>query len=67
MSDRAPCVRCGRLLHTGEGRVLMSFEPADLESLILDTKDPAIQARLLCALGTIDLMRERQLRMELAE
>lgn len=66
MSDGAPCVRCGLILNTGEGRVIVSFVAADLESLIRDTSDPQQQARLLCALGTIDPDREIALRAELA-
>lgn len=68
MSDRAPCVRCGRQLPIGEGpRVLVGFGPLEIESLILDTSDPRLQSRLLCALGTIDPEREQVLRTELSD
>lgn len=54
VSDLAPCVRCGRLLHTGEGRVLVSFTPLELAELAEATSDRAVKARLVCALDLID-------------
>lgn len=59
MTDRAPCVRCGRLLHTGEGRVLVAFAPDELAELAESTLDPAVRARLLCALALVDDERAR--------
>lgn len=54
MSDRAPCVRCGRILHTGEGRVLVAFTPEELYEMALEVVDPRVKARLICALDLID-------------
>lgn len=51
---RAPCVKCGRLLHTGEGRVLVSFQVDELSELAVATSDPAVRERLLCALSLLD-------------
>jgi hypothetical protein len=51
---RAPCVRCGLLLHTGEGRVTVSFQAAELAELAAATSDRNVRERLLCALGLID-------------
>lgn len=62
--SRSPCVRCGVLLHTGEGRVTVSFSADDLASLAIDTTDPKLAERLACALGVIDPERERALRTE---
>lgn len=62
--SRAPCVRCGMLLHTGEGRVLVAFTPDELETLALASPDPNVAERLLCALGLIDAARERKARSD---
>jgi hypothetical protein len=64
MSERAPCVRCGMILHTGEGRVMVSFTPDELEFLALASPDPNVADRLLCALGLLDADREQAARME---
>lgn len=61
---RAPCVRCGMLLHTGEGRVTVSFTPDELEALALASTDRNVSDRLLCALGLLDADRERAARRE---
>jgi hypothetical protein len=61
VSERAPCVKCGRLLHTGEGRVLVSFTVAELAELAGATADPAVRSRLLCALSLLDDKRARDL------
>lgn len=66
MTDRAPCVRCGMLLHTGEGRVLVAFLLDELEELALATSDSNVSDRLLCALGLLDADRELALRTERA-
>ncbi len=63
---RAPCIRCGIMLHTGEGRVTVSFTAEDLMGLVLATPERSMRARLLCALGTIDPVREHIVREELA-
>ncbi len=54
MSDRAPCVKCGRLLHTGEGRVLVSFTADELFEMATEVVDPVVRARLICALDLLD-------------
>ncbi len=56
---RSPCVRCGNLLHTGEGKVTVSFSLDELESIATETLDPAIRRRVLCAIGLLDEARER--------
>lgn len=55
VSDRAPCVRCGAILHTGEGRVIVAFS-ADELVVIIQTEEItiALRRRLLCALQLID-------------
>jgi len=59
---RAPCVRCGMLLHTGEGKVTVSFSVAELAELACATSDDAVRERLLCALGLLDQPLERETR-----
>lgn len=54
MSDRAPCVKCGRILHTGEGRVLISFTAAELFEMATEVIDPKVKSRIVCALDLID-------------
>ena len=51
---RSPCVRCGNILHTGEGMVTVSFSVDELEELACQTTDPAVRRRLLCAIGLLD-------------
>lgn len=58
---RTPCVRCGNLLHTGEGRVTVSLSVDELEELALSTTDPAVRRRLACAVGLIDAQREKRI------
>lgn len=60
MSDQAPCVRCGRLLHTGEGRILVAFTPDELDIIAISVPNAAIAARAICAMGIIDPERERR-------
>lgn len=62
MSEVVRCLRCGRLLHTGEGRVLVPFTTAELAELIGSTVNPVVRDRLLCALGLIDESAESELR-----
>ncbi len=54
MSDRAPCVKCGRILHTGEGRVLVSLTPDEIEDLIRGEPERDLLARLRCAMSLLD-------------
>lgn len=56
---RSPCVRCGALLHTGEGRVVVAFSADELEDLVCAAPDPRVARRLACALGLLDPDRER--------
>ncbi len=63
MSDRAPCVKCGMILHTGEGRVTISFRVNELSELALATSDKNVRDRLLCAIGMLDPV-EQQLTYE---
>lgn len=51
---REACVRCGRLLHTGEGRVVIGFTAAEIAALVDATLDLTVRARLLCALTLLD-------------
>jgi hypothetical protein len=67
MSDRAPCVRCGMLLHTGEGRVIVSFQADELADLAVSAADKRVRERLLCALGILDEDAEDATRGALAE
>lgn len=75
MSDRAPCVRCGMMLHTGEGRVTVAFTAAELIDLAWDVhnrdaRDPTVAKlidRLLCAAGLLDAEREGTVRQQIAE
>lgn len=51
---REGCSRCGRMVVTDTPRVGISFTPDEVAQLARDTTSPALQARLLCALGTVD-------------
>lgn len=56
--SRSPCVRCGNLLHTGEGKVVVAFTAQELVDLAWDAHNgdrhnPVI-SRLLCAAGLLD-------------
>lgn len=61
MSERTPCTKCGRILHTGQGRVLVSFSTDELVSLVNDTLDLGLRGRLLCALSLLDPIRAAEL------
>ncbi len=65
--SRSPCVRCGLLLHTGEGRVLVAFSVAELSELAVGAADKNVRERLLCALGLLDQDEERMARATLAD
>lgn len=65
-STRAPCSRCGTILHTGEGRVTVTFSLDDLEALAWAAADYNVRQRLLCAIGLLDVERERRIRREMA-
>lgn len=52
--SRSPCVRCGALLHTGEGKVVVSFSLDELEELAFATGNAAVRRRLVCAIGLLD-------------
>jgi hypothetical protein len=58
---RQPCVRCGHILHTGEGKVTLSMTVAELEDLITQTTNLDLRKRLLCAIGLLDAQKERVL------
>lgn len=64
---RKPCTRCGRHLHTGEGKVMVSFLAEELEELAWATGDESVSNRLLCALGLLDPFREKEIRKEMNE
>ncbi len=51
---RAPCVKCGNILHTGEGRVIVAFTVAELKELAESTGDLAVRRRLVCAISLLD-------------
>ena len=58
---RTPCVKCGNVLHTGEGRVIVSFSADELEEIAISTADPAVSRRAICALGLLDAERAERL------
>lgn len=62
---RAPCVRCGMMLHTGEGRVTISFTVAELDEMVFEISNMLVRERLLCAIGLLDEAREKLLRQQL--
>jgi hypothetical protein len=63
---RSPCVRCGNLLHTGEGKVIVSFSLDELVDLAFQTIDPIVRRRLICAIGLLDEERENKISNEIA-
>ena len=63
-SARAPCVRCGYILHTGEGRVVVAFNLDELEDIATSVPNSAVAQRVLCAIGLLDAEREDRLRAE---
>ena len=67
MSERAPCVRCGALLHTGEGRVVVAFSADELEELAYAAPSKRVAMRLACALGLLDDEREQAVLQARAE
>lgn len=51
------CAHCGasaRLLHTGEGRVLVALAPREIVELVASTVDADLRARLITALALVD-------------
>lgn len=68
--SRSPCVRCGALLHTGEGKVIVAFTAQELIDLAWDAHNgdrhnPVI-ARLLCAASLLDDALASSARADLA-
>ncbi len=61
MTMRAPCVRCGNTLHTGEGRVVVAFSPTELEQMVYEISDASVRRRLICAIGLLDPDAERRI------
>ncbi len=55
--SRSPCVRCGNLLHTGEGKITVTFSLDELEALALAAPTLALTRRLACAVGLLELAR----------
>lgn len=51
-----------RMLHTGEGRVVVAFSLTELATIARDTMDIAVRERVLCAIGLLDESMERTLR-----
>ena len=64
---RSPCVRCGAILHTGEGRVTVAFSLDELEELAVATPNRKLQDRLACAIGLLDEEREKRVNAAIAE
>ncbi len=60
--ERAPCVRCGHILHTGEGRVTVSFTVDELAALVEVCASGSLRARMICAIGLLDPALERELK-----
>ena len=52
-------MRCGHILHTGEGKVTVSMTVTELEDLIINTTNLDLRKRLLCAIGLLDAQKER--------
>lgn len=67
VSDRSPCVRCGMMLHTGEGKVLVAFSVDELEELAYASPNARVAHRLACALGLLDEEREQAVLLARAE
>lgn len=63
--SRSPCVRCGMPLHTGEGRVTVSFTPSELADLAAAATDRSVRERLLCALGLVDQQADASVRADI--
>lgn len=51
-----------RLLHTGEGRVVVAFSLSELATIARDTLNIEVRERVLCAIGLLDETMERELR-----
>lgn len=66
-SVRAPCVRCGNLLHTGEGRVTVSFSVDELIELACSTSNSNVRRRLFCAAELLDENAVREALREVRE
>jgi hypothetical protein len=69
--NRTPCVRCGMLLHTGEGRVTIALTAQECVDLAWDAfngdrLNPVID-RLLCAAGLLDEALEKRTHAEMPE
>ncbi len=52
--SRAPCVKCGNILHTGEGRILIGFTVHELRELAESTGDLSVRRRIVCAISLLD-------------
>jgi hypothetical protein len=61
---RTPCAKCGTILHTGEGRVTVSFTVDELIALAFAETSSALADRLLCAASLLDEAAVRRARME---
>lgn len=53
MKDAA-CTNCGRIVHTGEAKVLVALTTKQLAELASNTLDVGTRRQLLCALQLLD-------------
>lgn len=51
---RAPCVRCGYIIHYGEGMIGVSLSLDQLEELALATSDDKVARKFVCAISLLD-------------
>ncbi len=66
MTIRAACVRCGSILHTGEGKITMQFSVEELIDLFKACEGYGmpmlpVMRRISCAVGLLDESAERDL------
>lgn len=62
-----PCAQCGEPLHTGEGRVTVSFTVEELLQLACAAPSPRVRDRLLCAAQLLDADAVEAVRMEVLQ
>lgn len=54
MENRAPCVRCGYIIHFGEGMIGVQLSLDQLEELALATSDDTVARKFICAISLLD-------------
>lgn len=53
-SDGISCTTCGRIIHSGEGRISVALTVAELADLAYATPNPSLRRRLICAIDLLD-------------